>query len=365
MEEIELIAPPKTVNVSFSLEPVYNALNSLMLLSEASETSGFNDWVYQTSKALSEEERLTNQFVIGILHATGLHLTGTETGPSFSTWLETVRQQNPYETRDRELESIAHKAKHVLDQEVNSTQILADRTLYLSIIERTCEVKGLACDLDFWKRAHALLSDPPSLHTTIVNHLQMMWDRFIASEWDRHRPMLQEAAAAFNTLDLTGMPLNELFQRVAKRDLPPEWEEKLAGIDQLIFIPSAHIGPYLLLIGRHEGIARVVFGARIPEGVATRSPALSRSEMLMRLNALSDDTRLSILELLAQKGELSAQEIQKELDLSQSATSRHLRQLTASGFLSVQRCEGVRCYQLNRDRIEGIFGSLQQFLQKA
>jgi ArsR family transcriptional regulator len=112
-----------------------------------------------------------------------------------------------------------------------------------------------------------------------------------------------------------------------------------------------------------DEVVKVVFGARVPEGVSASLPELSRSELLMRLNALADETRLSILVLLASEGELSSQEIMERLDLSQSAASRHLRQLAATGYLTVERREGAKVFRLNSERIDDTFGALKKSVQ--
>jgi DNA-binding transcriptional ArsR family regulator len=83
----------------------------------------------------------------------------------------------------------------------------------------------------------------------------------------------------------------------------------------------------------------------------------------MRLNALADDTRLRILELLAQKGELGTPDVKTRLELSQSAASRHLEHLTATGYLIARRQQGVNLYQLNLDQIDHTFNALKEFCQ--
>ena len=50
------------------------------------------------------------------------------------------------------------------------------------------------------------------------------------------------------------------------------------------------------------------------------------------------------------------------LDLSQSAASRHLKQLSATGYLIERRREGAKCYSLNPDRIEATLQALANFL---
>ena len=181
-------------------------------------------------------------------------------------------------------------------------------------------------DQEIHQEAHALLNDPPAMQDFIVTHLRGMWDDVLAAEWEHNLPMLQESVAAFQTLDFAEMSCASAMLRVTGRELSGKcarWQDKA---NQIVFVPSAHLGPYVGWIGSGETI-RLLFGARIPVGGTTTSPDLSRSELLMRLNALSDETRLRILELLSNGNGLNSQEVMDRLDLSQSAASRHLRQL--------------------------------------
>jgi DNA-binding transcriptional ArsR family regulator len=50
------------------------------------------------------------------------------------------------------------------------------------------------------------------------------------------------------------------------------------------------------------------------------------------------------------------------LDLSQSASSRHLKQLSATGFLSERRCNGAKCYKLNAERLDDTLQAVSVFL---
>jgi len=126
-------------------------------------------------------------------------------------------------------------------------------------------------------------------------------------------------------------------------------------------VPSAHLGPYLGMF-KLNGILWLLFGARAPEGTNISSPDLSRSELLVRLNALADDTRLRILQAIHEAGELCSQELMTQLDLSQSAASRHLKQLSATGYLTERRREGAKCYSLDPGRIEDVLTAMSSYL---
>jgi DNA-binding transcriptional ArsR family regulator len=50
------------------------------------------------------------------------------------------------------------------------------------------------------------------------------------------------------------------------------------------------------------------------------------------------------------------------LDLSQSAVSRHLRQISAAGYITERWHDGSKCYRLNRERINDTLQALKRFL---
>jgi hypothetical protein len=72
-----------------------------------------------------------------------------------------------------------------------------------------------------------------------------------------------------------------------------------------------------------------------------------------------------MLKLVAEEGELRSQDIINTLNLSQSAASRHLQQLSATGFLTERRCQGAKCYQINPQRIEDTLSAVGAYLVTA
>jgi DNA-binding transcriptional ArsR family regulator len=200
------------------------------------------------------------------------------------------------------------------------------------------------------------------MQETIVSHMRWMWDNVLAEEWERRLPLLQASVTAFQQLDLQELTAVEAAKQIIGKDLPEHLEKMLDHFDyeQVVFVPSAHVGPYLGKLSS-DNTFWILFGARQPEGLLNY-PDLSRSDLLVRLSALSDDSRLRILHLLSTDGEKCAQEIIQILDLSQSAASRHLKQLGANGFLSERRRENGKCYTINTDRIESTFHALLSFL---
>ena len=361
MAKLDLIGPPKSAAVTFSLEPAYNVIGSLSLLDMA-DYSGLGEWVYHTVKALSPERLRANQ--LALLDTTA-HLTDVS-WPSFPAWLDDLAARDAIALRDRTLQArLTEMGQEIGGKLPDPAELLADRAAYLSLVEDFSRRRGEPYHRLFWEEEHRWLNDPPAMQALLVTHLRTMWDEHVSPEWERNLSLLEESAAAFASLGFDGLTAAEALSKVALRaQLPQECLGWMAEIEHLILIPSAHTGPYVVrLSGPSKTTVRILFGARIPEGVSARLPALSRSELLMRLSALADDTRLRILELLGHKGELSTPDIIAQLELSQSAASRHLEHLTATGYLTARRQQGANLYRLNLDRIDHTFETLKEFCQ--
>ncbi len=360
--EASLITPEIESGVSFSLEPTFNALNSLMLITKADEMSGLDEWVTHTALALPSDRRYMNQVILIGLHYA---IAPARSWSSFPLYLNDLTRQDPAALRDRVFDAYlnitpkdcdAASLGSVTQPEVS--QLLADRALFLNFLrERFGSIEE-----EIESEAHGLLNDPPKMKEVIVSHLQYMWTHVMAPEWERVLPLLQTCVDAFRQVDFSGLSLTEAAQQVVQQKPDDWWQKMLSEVDRAVFVPSAHLGPYH---GRFKvnRVLYLLFGARQPQGSAEVWPDLSRSELLVRLMALSDDHRLRILHLIAQNGEMCSPDIIRQLDLSQSAASRHLQQLSATGYLVERRRDGAKCYSLSSDRIEDTFRALSRFLQ--
>jgi DNA-binding transcriptional ArsR family regulator len=358
--EASLVSPATESNISFGLEPAFNSLHSLMLLAKVDHYSGLDEWVTRTAVALPPDRRYMNHVVlIGVHYA----VIPTRSWSSFPLYLDDLARQDPSALRDRVFDAYFTIGKEksgstagLLNPEIS--EMLADQSLYFAFLRE----RFGSFDEEVEAEAHLLLNDPPKLRETIVSHLRYMWTSFMAPEWERVSPLLQTCVDAYRQIDFSGKSIGEAIQQVVEQK-PDEWCQKMAGAaSRVVFVPSAHIGPYQ---GRYfvNNTLYLIFGARQPQGVISLSPELSRSELVVRITALADDTRLRILHFIAQNGEQRSPDIIRQLDLSQSATSRHLQQLSATGYLTERWREGSKWYSLNPDRIDDTFRALSRFLQ--
>jgi DNA-binding transcriptional ArsR family regulator len=359
----ELILTPDRTLVRVALEPAINALESLFLLTRVEDLSGLDAWVVETARSLSSEEDQRNRLVFDGLHHA---LSPSQSFSSFESYLNELDETSPEVLKDRILsvyldlppceECETDEFLPTPSEEV----ILADVNTFIRYLESRFTSSHFNEAVE--RQAYTLLTAPEKLHATIIDHLAYMWDKYYQPEWNRIRPLLEESVSAFQRIDLAAMEPLEAAAFILGRP-HDKLKEMLHKHAQVIFVPSAHTGPYLGKFGVYgSGLMWLTFGARLPEGAAVQSSDLSRSELLVRLNALSDDTRLHILSMVKSQGEMCAQEIIDHLGLSQSTASRHLRQLSASGFLNERRRESAKCYQLNRERVQALLQGLDAFL---
>jgi len=102
-----------------------------------------------------------------------------------------------------------------------------------------------------------------------------------------------------------------------------------------------------------------------PMIIEPQAVALSDTELVARLfRALGDATRLRIIELLLEDGELHQMEIVRRLGATQARISEHMVCLTWCGFVST-RIEGRRTlYQVNNRQVRTLLDRARSFLDQ-
>jgi ArsR family transcriptional regulator len=356
-----LIETPETPPIHVALEPAHNNFNSLLLIARPDRYYGLSDWIYRTEAGLSPELRQDNRVVIeGFYYI----IEPDRSWQSFTAYIDDLANRNPFKMRNDLLEAYAARTCYNEEKaaaDVDFEVVMASLDNFLGFLAERFPPENTIIEVE--TVAYALLKDPPKMQNFIVSHMRTMWNQVLAAEWERIEPMLQESVNAFRQLNLENYSKLEAMELVLEENATDDkkWTRKLDRAERIIFVPSAHMGPYHHVY-MQNGTFWVLFGARSPAGIRTSTPELSRAEILVRLNALADDTRLRILNIIAQQGTLSSGDIMSQLDLSQSAASRHLKQLSATGYLTERRKHGAKHYTLNPDRIQGTLQAISDFL---
>jgi DNA-binding transcriptional ArsR family regulator len=357
---------PHAAPIIVALEPAQNAVHSLLLLTRVEQLSGLGDWVVRTANALTSQERKEHNLVLlGFHHA----ILPEQSWPSFPAYVDHLAALDPKALRDKMLAVYASfpllvdgesQGCYAEPQPIDLEAILKDADSYLDFLRARFEAAKI--DEEIEARAYSYVVDPPAMQALIVSHLRGMWEQHLAPEWARVEPMLRDAVNAFRRVDFGDMSRLEAAQLITGQELKEEkWQRAFEQVDRIVFAPSAHVGPYL---GRFwaADVLWVLFGARVPEGGQFHAPDLNRTEIVVRLGALADDSRLRILKLISERGEQSSPEIQATLGLSQPVASRQLKQLSAAGYLYERRCNGAKCYTLNHERIRDTLDAVSLFL---
>jgi DNA-binding transcriptional ArsR family regulator len=357
----------RTENALVMIEPALNGFQSMFLISKAEDEPGIHEWVTKTRWQMSREERFRHKLVTIGFHYAILPKTP---GLSFETYLNELDSTPPSEFRERLLKAysetcLTKEAQNGMSTNVNWDEVLTSARNYVEFLRS--RFGDELTDEEVETRAYEYVIDPAALKQLVTGHIRWFWKNHLQAEWARVRPMLEESAKAFNQIDHSNMTRTEIIEFVTGKDIGMEskweskWGESFLKAEELIFVPNAHIGPYIRA-DRVRDNFYIYFGAHLPEGSKTRIPELDRAEIVSRISALADDTRLQILQMIAEKGEMRSHEIMEAINLSQPSVSRYLSQLTAAGYLQERRANGAKAYILNRDRIEKTLKAVSAFL---
>ncbi len=348
--------------LSVELEPALNAFGSTLLVAKDETEPGIHDWVRRTHAAMTPEEVGRHRLVlIGLFYA----VAPRHRFASFPEYLEHLEAQPPSVFRENLLESYAgifpmdcDPGQHV--EVVHWDEVLSSPASYVAFLKS--RFTDAHVDVDIETRAYQYVLDTAAMKQLIVDHMRWFWKNHLEPEWKRVQPMLEESVKAFQRLHLNEMSRLEAARFVTGQELEEDkWGQGLENAARVVFIPNAHIGPYLQRSLVDDAIY-IFFGARQPEGDGVRVPELDRAEIVSRLSALADDTRLQILQMVIENGEMRSQDIMDATGLSQPSVSRYLTQLTAAGYLLERRSSGAKLYSLHRDRIEKTLRAVTAFL---
>ncbi|HLO17053.1 MAG TPA: hypothetical protein VK206_19625, partial [Anaerolineales bacterium] len=301
----------KIGNQLVRIEPALNAFGSMLLVTHSGDDPGIHEWVGKTYAKMSSEEKFRHKLVI-----IGFHYAVLPQAPdaTFEAYLEDLEATPPSEFRDRLLNAYAEiclteEAQKNKNQSVDWNEVLSSAKNYVEFLRYRFGEE--ATDEEVETRAYQYVIDPAALKQLITGHIRWFWKNYLQAEWNRVHPILEESAKAFNQVDFGDMTRAEIIEYVTGKEIgETKWSGQLIEAKELILVPNAHFGPYIRAAHiRDRDKFYIHFGAHLPEGSDVRVPELDRAEIVSRISALADDTRLQILQLIAEKGEMRSQEI--------------------------------------------------------
>ncbi len=330
----------------------------------ADEYEGFDQWIYSTNAALSNDLRssirlLFKTFANELLfdRLVELVLKGNATPPiedlpTLIRWVSDLDQSTIHDSHVSLLRRIV-RSQRESDDSVDAS-IFADQSRLSKLLNVTLAAKLKDSEIE---RLVAFLMNPEELQAELTMLVVRFWDRHYRIEHARCRPIEERSINHHRRRDLPDNPLRA-FTEITGRDIPNSLESQIAGAEKLIFIPSCHGGPYASVgTVEHVSNALVVAYNCLPAHLDSLSSNLNASHVFPPLKALADETRLDILNLLVGR-ELYAQQIVDQMNISQSAVSRHLRLLVAGGILRERRQEGMKFYSIDSSAIGRLCGRL-------
>jgi DNA-binding transcriptional ArsR family regulator len=126
-----------------------------------------------------------------------------------------------------------------------------------------------------------------------------------------------------------------------------------------VLSPSVFVWPHLRVNCDAPWPTTIVYTTPALAGNAT--PRIPPAQLLSLLQALSDDTRLRILRLIAQQPR-TTQELAPLVGLSNAGLSKSLQRLADAGLISPRRESYYVVYSLAPHRIEALAQALEDFL---
>jgi DNA-binding transcriptional ArsR family regulator len=359
MSDVMFVGQPTAPRVRFATSPAYNALCSLCLLSQ-DHLDNISSWVDATKQHLSDDERKQAKLACHVAP-----FVPPEDTADIEQLLRAFSRLDPARIVKIDADRTRRKALYYLPAtEVPSLeQIENDRQIYLDLVARMCATKDHECDPGEVAAQYDEMRKGPGYRDRIVQGVRHLWEKYLKEEWPHVQPVIDTSVAAFESIDVPGESFVDQLKFITERDvMPDEWITALESAKEVVFIPSVHIGPFMILFDFDGHTAYIMGHARVPEGSTVQAVELDRSDLLIRLAALSDASRLRVLELAAERGSITTQDVMDVLDLSQSSASRHLTQLTATGLLSVDASERTKRYRANGARVDQVFAGLKDLL---
>lgn len=90
---------------------------------------------------------------------------------------------------------------------------------------------------------------------------------------------------------------------------------------------------------------------------------MNRRKAITILKALSDDTRLEVVRIIGEKGEISCSELQKNFRLSQPTLSHHFNKMVQTEIISFRKEGTSHIYSLNKKVLEEAGINIQKLIK--
>lgn len=210
--------------------------------------------------------------------------------------------------------------------------------------------------------AVSLVISPSQLKLRTLALLQGFWRDVFEAEYHAMLPELRRSVRVAQSLMHYSSAQNTFAELTGHR-LPEEISRRLPDVDRVVYSPSQRLGRFIQYILYPPALilyfnpATVLERKTGPARLASDDAGLSTTDLLEGFRALSDPSRMRIIEMLREQ-ELYAQEIVSRLGISQSAVSRHLSTLESANLVTVRPANGMKYYAVDRGRLHALASQL-------
>ena len=152
------------------------------------------------------------------------------------------------------------------------------------------------------------------------------------------------------------------FEKALKKDLPLEVSQQIMGktfknrgpYKKFIFMPSV-FSPYKAIRFFYD-YQTLIYSIGKDE--------FTNADAINKLKAISDESRLKIIETLRRNGPMIGKDLAKNLNIANSTLSHHIEQLTAAGFLNEERVKNSKYYSINTNSLDGLVEYLSKLFKE-
>lgn len=359
MLEMNLIQERPALKVEFRNSLASILLGTMSLVIDAESMEGFDQWVYATHAALPADLREDAAIALVLVTSSCNYFVRVNQLPvdspvhsnfaDYISWLNQFSEQDFQKFIDLTFQDLVHYCE-MEDKAVPAS--IDDLEPLRACFSHKFEPPTIDRILD-------MMHKPAELKTLLLSVVTRFWELYYRQEYERCQ-VLSERSLAYHRSQNYSSDLVTVFTDVTGRRFPRD-QKDVEDVERIIFMPSCHVGPYVMFIMCKDAQHTLLihYNCR-PTGTPEHEETPSVQNLFPPLKALADETRLQILSLLNGK-ELYAQEIVDQLDISQSAVSRHLQLMVTGGILDVRKQDSMKYFSISEANLAALISTLQRF----